>query len=358
MISKKKDGLYYAIEKASHPCPECRYQSADLFKKDLDLFLVGKTPTVAPTYDRICNFVSRHRVLALVSLGATVLFFATLLVFVWRQKVLEQQAAKDAQNIATLFLEYLNSQTNPYAKRNSEIDELLSESSDKIHRVFGRNPNLEAQVRATLSGILLNQGEFELAYFQAEKAVECDPTKIDILIATNWSLGNALVEQSKFREAEKHYESLARLIENKSPAKTEDTWILQVQQARLYRKLGRYEEALTYAKASEGLASNTQSNRQELGVIYHRLAQYKEACTIFRQVLEYRISSASGQSSISDAQENLAQTLVEAGLFDEAEQLYNEARNTRRTFLGPQHPNTLLVERQYAFFSAKARKVG
>jgi CHAT domain-containing protein/Tfp pilus assembly protein PilF len=120
------------------------------------------------------------------------------------------------------------------------------------------------------------------------------------------NLGSAYFFEGKYFEASRSYQDAMTLVERASPESWSDYWkqITAFNQATLYQRLGRYQDALqTYREVERSSHSLTASDRAHLytnlGALYRRLGDPWKAMDTYRRALDLYSTQHDSDGEIS-----------------------------------------------------------
>jgi tetratricopeptide (TPR) repeat protein len=167
------------------------------------------------------------------------------------------------------------------------------------------------------------------------------------------NLGNILLNEEDFPEAEKIFLELLRDYEKKGDTKNPNYIVAKGSAARAFMEQGKVEEGLRFMQ--EALEMSTEVNGERHRTTLALLINFGMALSEFGKYEEALIYTEHGYRVFEEifgerapdtlfVSVNYANLLRELERFDEAESLLNKALNFNRELLGAEHPNTLLSE--------------
>jgi CHAT domain-containing protein len=185
----------------------------------------------------------------------------------------------------------LSNVTSSLGKNNDAVD--FAQQADKVYRKLG---DAEGQAYALNSrGIAEGElGLYPTAQASFHEALTFSRSIHDFKteVRTLNNLGNAYYFPGNYLEALRAYEEALQIVERHSTELWSDYWrqITKINQATLYQRLGRYQNALQIYKqvgtSSKSLPSSDQAHLfMNLGVLYRRLGDPWKALDSYQSAL-------------------------------------------------------------------------
>ena len=291
-----------------------RYGTPSELAADIQRYLSNEPVQAQPpsaTY-RLQKYVRRHRV----GVGVAAAFVIALVAFAINQSIQLRRITRerDRADRVSEFMTSMFRVSDPSESRGNSITarEILDNGSKSIETSLAKDPELQADLIATMAATYLNLGLYSRAQEHLERAVEIQRR---VLGLNNWKtlqsmslLGWILQRQGRYPESEKLLrETLDR-------------------QTRVFGTADPYALSTLF----------------RLGVTLSQEGQYTEAERVERQALEIaRRTGSSNDTNLLAAMNNLADTLDSEGNYAEAEKLQREEIDTARRVHGEDYPPTL-----------------
>ncbi len=322
LVSQLRGDLDWITMKAIDRDPNRRYGTPSELAADLHRYLRYDPVLARPaslSY-RFEKYVRRHRMG--VTAAAALLFllaaFAATEAAQLHRTTLERDRAareRDRANRVTDFMTGMFKVSDPSEARGNSITarEILDKASKNIDTGLAQDPELQAQMAATMGKVYGSLGLY--------------------------SQSRSLLEQS--------VSARSRTLGPDAP----DTLRTQVELAWILRLEGYYSNAesmlrQTLAAEQQTLGPDSPDTikcTSNLAVVLSDEGRFDDAESMFRAVLESRIRTLGPDSPATIiARNNLATILFNEHKFPEAEKLYREVLDIRERTLGPDHPYTLL----------------
>jgi eukaryotic-like serine/threonine-protein kinase len=351
------------VLKAMQKSPADRYTTADAFSQDLQRYLDGAPVLARPdavTY-RIGKFVRRHRVgvaagvLAALALGAG--FASTT----WQARKANQQAER-AQAVKE-FLVGLFRQADPNKSAVQDLTarEMLQRGQDELKTKLKDQPRLRAEISGVLSEVYSQLNDEASAKPLAE-------ARRDLTLALDGpdsvSHGEALEAlaevQSALGEREAsiaNYSRARSIYADHAAERRSDLAEISGHIAFQQVELGRLQEAVDTLTASIPLMESALGSGNHLTLHYKtvlavtvaRLGDFARAERIAAEVLP-RLTALDSERPTNAAtiRSNLAQMLMSASRFEQAEALFHQAGDSARRMWGPDSLNAITDDRSLA----------
>ncbi|KAA3606064.1 MAG: serine/threonine protein kinase [Planctomycetota bacterium] len=296
--------------KALEKDPRRRYRSAAEVADELQRWLKGETvlaKTPGP-FRRSWKWAKRHPLWTGFALMA-VAFSLSLMAMFWHERQTRIRAER-----AVTFLEGLFATADPgmNPSQRDAVGELLDQRAEQLRKEFQGDP--EIQVRLLLA------------------------------------IGQANAAFGRPGEAEKHFRACLDIgLPLHGPSHPE---ILAARNelAVLFETSGRYHEAeATFQQILEGLDGTDGLNllrllsvKMNLGLVAFRLGKVEASIEMLEAVLDdYLNIEPYPREEVEDCQHNLASICRQSGKLQRAETLATSAWESRRRYLGEDHPKTL-----------------
>jgi len=344
--------------------PRRRYASAEQFAEDIRRHLEG-LPVLARRSTlgyRVGKFLRRHRV----GVAATTALLLASLGFglaMARQSQLMARERDRAERV-TQFLIDLFKVSDPYQPTG---EELLDRGAQRLAAGLGEEPELRADLMATVGRTFHNLGLYEKARPLLESALEIrrsrgdDPLKV---AESLHHLGLLHLAEGDYDEAEELFAEALELrrgeLGDSHLAVAEvldDLGELYQYQGRTEEAEARFTEALQMRRRLAGADHpDVAESLQNLASVLARSEDDRpRAERLYRESLAmHRTIYGDQHPHVGTLLSNLAHLLQRTGQLEEAEGLYRESLTIRRQYLGDRHPNlanslynlaNLLVER-------------
>lgn len=363
------------VGKAMAKDKEQRYPSAAAMGADLQRFLRDEPILAVPpsTSYRVYKFARRHRALvagasvALLSVlgGAAAATFGLWRATQERDEAIEARGLMDLARLKSAreadravavnaFLNRMFESANPFeaGARDVTVGEWLDREAARIHDAFPGQPEIEANVRATIGVAYRSLGRLPEAEAHLRAAIDrqrlargeetADFARMQRELASVLlARGDVAAAKPLFREA---LATSERVLGRQSRS-----WLIAL--GRLGMALieaGELEEAeRSLREATAGLAALPTPGDEDLAIMRNNLGRVLRASGKLEQAEEfYRAAYADflrihGESNPQTgiALNNVARALGDRGKLDEAEQAYREALRILTASLGPQHPS-------------------
>jgi len=292
-----------------------RYETASALSQDIRRYLANEPISARPPSSayRAGKFVRRNR-LAVAMVSALLVALVAGVVGTGIGFVRERSQARRAQTVTDMLTNMLG-KVDPNVAKGQDITvrQVLDELAKTIDEDFGNEPEIEAEVRATIGTMYYELGLYEAAEPHLEKAVK-------------------LHRRVHGAEHEATLNLLNRVAMN------------SYGQRRFDRATEIWEELV--ASQSDQLGAKherTLTAKQNLATIYKNLQRFDEAERLFVDVLEDRRRVLGNDNGFTTAtMNNLANLYNQTGRPEMAEPLYVEALAIRRRVLGNDHGKTLV----------------
>ena len=306
--------LDWITMKALEKDRERRYGSPSELAADLMRHLRNEPVLAGPPSAayKARKFVRRHRVgVAFASLGVL-----ALVAFAAAMAVQNARIAREAESKRRVsdFLTELFSVSDPGEARGNTVTarEILDRGSDRIRGTLSNDPNVRAELMATMGTVYSNLGLY--------------PRAEPLLVAA--------------------LESRRRLLAADDP----ETLRLSSETARLYLRQGRNVEAEALVRGTLDIQKrvlgvehpDSLKSMGDLARVYSAMGRYKEAEALFRETLDIanRVLGPGHPDSFK-SMSDLAALYVAQGREKESAELIRDAVGIAKRVLGPEHPDTL-----------------
>jgi len=336
---------------------ERRYASAEALARDVDHFLASEPLEARPDAlgYRLGKFVRRHR-----GAVATAALMGSLLVGSAAYFTLRLTRARDAavaeavrtQRIQTFMTTLFQGGEEEYGPAQDLRVTTLVERGAKAARALDAEPEVQADLYATLGGIYQNLGEFDRADGLLGAALErrrflrgpADPSVGESLLALGW----LRAEQARFDEAERLIRQGHDLLERVLPADHPRLALAKTQLGTALVSLERYAEAIPLLERAVQLLARPGPPTWELSAATTMLANAHfyasnygraEALNASALAMDRRLHGDS-HPSIADDLINLGTVQFEWGHYADAEPQLREALQIERLHHGAEHPET------------------
>jgi serine/threonine protein kinase/Tfp pilus assembly protein PilF len=344
------------VSKAMHKEPRRRYASAADLAEDVGRHLTGLPVRARPdtlAY-RASRFVRRHR-FGVAAAGSAIV---VLIGFAVAMAAQAARIAREAEAKArvTEFLTDLFKVSDPSEARGNTITarELLDRGTAKIRESLQDQPEIQAQLMATMANVYLSLGLSGQAEQQAKLALETrrrvlGPDHRDTLGSMN-SLANAYWRQGRLAEAEALHRETFKIARRVLGPEDPDTLTSMNGLAVACEGQGRYAEAEALNREALDIKNRvlgpehplTLLSRNNLATACHNQGRYAEAEALHRETLEIseRVLGADHPDTLR-VMGNLANAFGAQGRHAEAEALHRKTLAIQERVLGPEHPETV-----------------
>jgi len=342
-----------------------RYQTVNGLARDLQRHLEGETVEAAPpsaTY-RARKFARRYRV-ALATTAAFVVVLAAAAVVSIRQSIRANRAAAAAQAVNDFLQNDLlaqasaSNQAGPGAtpELHLEVRTALDRAATRIAGKFERQPEVEADIRATIGRTYTDLGLYAEARRHLERALELqrrllgseNPRTMD----TVGALASTAAYQGASAEAETLLSGILPIQRRVLGPEHPKTLLSMVSLANTFYLQGKHAQA--EAMDAQLLAiqrrvvgpehPDTLKTMNNLALVYHDEGKFTQSEDMYRELVEIR-RRVLGPDHPDTARSigNLARAYWSEGKVDQAQGLYLQALEILRRVQGPDHPNTALI---------------
>jgi serine/threonine protein kinase/Tfp pilus assembly protein PilF len=340
-----------------------RYGSPAELAADLAHHLRDEPVQARPpsTTYRARKFVRRHRIgVAFAATGAVALvgFAVTMAVQAERLRAQMRQTEREAKAKAQVstFLTDLFRVSDPSQARGRTITarELLDRGEAKIRSTLTDQPEVRAELLATMARVYDNLGLFERAEALQKEAFDARRRVLgDDHADTLWSmnaLANVYVGRGRYAEAEALYrETLERRKRVLGPEHP-DTLISMFNLALVRQRQGRAADAETLFRETLEIQKRvlgpehaaTLKTMVSIAGALSDQKRYPEAEASFRDAVavEKRVLGPDHPDALL-ATVSMGYAMSAQGRFADAEAIYRDALETQKRVLGPDHPDTL-----------------
>ncbi len=290
--------------------PEGRYTSAEQLSEDLRRYLEGQPVRARrPTFAyRSGKFLRRHRVGAVMTLAVAALIVAFGVSTQVQHRRTALEAAKAARTLEFLTEMFELSEPARSLGRTITAREILDRGAERIIDEFADQPEVQAELLATVGRVYSRLALFEDARPLLEQALS-------------------------LRRASGSTPDLAQSLQ--------DLADLHSQTGQLGAAESLYREALDQRRSFFGERHPTvvTSLNQLAGGLFD-LGRYQEAEPLYLQALELGEGLFGEEhAQVATTVNDLAVLYHEMGDLQRAEPLYRRALESRRRLLGPRHPD-------------------
>jgi eukaryotic-like serine/threonine-protein kinase len=314
LLTSLRGDLDWITMKAIEKDRSRRYGTPSELAADIQRYLRHEPVMARPAspFYRMRKYIRRHRV----GVGVAAAFLIVLVAFAMDQSIELRRITRerDRADRVSEFMASMFRVSDPSESRGNSVTarEILDNGSKNIEASLAKDPELQADLSATMAGTYLNLGLYSRALEHLERAVEIQRR---VLGVNNWKTLQAMSLEG---------------------------WILQRQ--------GRYPESEKVLRETLGRQTrafgaanpHTLSTLTRLGVTLADERRYPEAEKAQRQVLEIVHSTAKPDDpTLLTAMDNLASTLESEGHYAEAEKLQSEVLDAERRAQGEDYPLTM-----------------
>ena len=363
--SKIRGDLDWIVARAMSKTVERRYAGANAFAEDIRRHLAGETVDAGPPdlRYRAGKFVRKHRapmisallILAAIIAGATISILQAIRA-THAESLAKDEAAR--ANAATQFLlEDILGQADPQNNTNRELTlkDAIDRGADLIDTRFKERPKVASFLHNTLSSAYLNLGESESAIRESKRAVELTrPTKdtdIKSYFQALFGLAAIYLVEGDLPQARTLFENEIAPFTS-SPVASMRSDALQIQ-GKLLLEEKRFAPAETALRAALDAALLDSSRASILGILGYTLnstGRHKEAIELGEEALALiRKNNTPDSITLIRAEQSLARTFGNAGLYDEAIKRHEDITRRAIATLGPDHPDVEGLKVSHAY---------
>jgi serine/threonine-protein kinase len=355
------------LAKAMQKEPARRYASAAELADDVGRHLHRLPVRARPdtmAY-RASRFVRRHRFGVTAAGAALVLLIAFAVAMALQAARIAREAEAKAR--VTAFLTDLFKVSDPGEARGNTITarELLDKGAAKIHQGLEDEPQIQAELMATMGSVYFNLGLYAEAEQQAKLALETrrrvlgpeHPSTLKSMV----SLAHAYSRQGRQGEAEALYRETLEIQKRVLGPEHPDTLLSMNGVAIACHRQGRHAEAESLHRQTLEIRKrvmgpehpDTQQSRNNLGTLLDAQGRYAESEALQRENLEIRMRALGpDHPQTLTSMNNLAIAIGAQGRYAEAEALLQKTRDIHTRVLGAAHPNTLMSIYNLGCFTA------
>ena len=349
--------------------PERRYASVEAFAEDVRRYrrllpVVAQPESVVYTGRR---FLARHRLGVIAATVAIAAALATAAVFVRQARITAVE--RDRANLearkteqVNRFLQSMLSAADPSRDgREVKVVDVLDRAGDRLTRELVGQPELEAELRATLASTYQGLGVFDPAVSHARRALELREQIFGVDSAaaagSRVDLGDALLTRGDYREAEPVLRQALATFERVGLDESVGAATGRRYLAEVLNEIGAFDEAervqgqaiAQYRRLLPADDDRVAGALNDLGVLLGNRQQYAKAEPLHREALAI-MRRVHGPSHLDVAQtlNNLAGVLDYQKRYDEAEPLYREALDIQIRILGEDHSRVVVTRSSLA----------
>ena len=378
-----KGELDWIVLKAIEKDRVRRYETPNEFASDIENYLQGEAVTACPpsAWYRFNKFAKRNKVV----LGTTALVVASLILGLaattwqtFRALQAEREAEankKEAVAVNTFFLEdlldlkgvesQLSAGLNP--DPNLKLDTLLDRAADNLDTRFANQPDVKANLQATLAESFTSVGRYDraadlyrkyLAYVDSRKGLK-DQESLRVMR----ELARLYAKQSNLRSAISLAAEALKISEEELPKNHPLTLQLKNDLAIIHRQQGDFDQAIKLHQ--ECLDSESTEPEKEdfdlvvmsnLGLVFEEIHRFEDAAKIHEKVIAALERQPSANPvRVAASLNNLGRCFLRSGRFlknskhfAQAKPLLNQSLSIFQRERRPHHPDILRVREQLA----------
>ncbi|MCC6233974.1 MAG: tetratricopeptide repeat protein, partial [Verrucomicrobiales bacterium] len=348
-----------------------RYPGASALAADLERHLAFEPVSARPPSARyrLRKMIRRHRLAVLAGGLVGLSLLAGLAVAGWQYRetrLAYARAHRDAtlsQQVAT-FLEQMLEAAGPAVARGRDtqmLREIVDTTAERVGRELADQPEVEARIRASLSKVYYDMGEYTKAEAMDREALRLytsvlPPDDLRLQSVKN-NLAGDLHQLGRLDECEvllrECLEARRRLKEGDS----NDMIIAMFNLASLQMFLGMLPEADAGLQEARAMAERMASPEPGLvaglvdrsGSVLSLQSRHEEALGMFQRALELRRGARGlDHPEYAESLHNLGVAFLHLDRLDEAERTLSEALALKRRILGPLHPGSGATLANYA----------
>lgn len=361
LLSRELDDI---VRMAIRKEPQARYSSVERFSADIQNFLEGFPVAAAKGNTRYlaAKFIQRHKWGVSLALASVLLLcafaagMAVLAVNYARERDSAKLQSSRAEQV-TQFLTDLFKASDPYRAKGQTLTakELLDAGAKRIGKELQTQPAVRVRVREAIGLAYEHLGATDRAEDLYRSAVD-DATQAYGSHAKETArqlryLGDAQRQQSKLPEAEKHLRESLAILDASSGGEDEKANILNNLGLVLQERGQAFESEKLFHRAVELASkfgkdpSDTLTMKSNLGGVWVDLGRYRDAEGIFRQVLEQRRTLlGKDHPQVYRSMQRLGHLLELNGSYEEAETLDRMAILNFTRLVSGQHSDVLVTK--------------
>jgi len=338
-----------------HKQADRRYASAHSLGEDLRRFQQGKPVLARPdsAWYRLHRFVGRNRwpvSFAAVALLAGVIGLAA---YVHTSQVAMRKALTTSR--VSQFLTDFFSSPDPWAEGLSDMSmqDFFGSGLDSMFADLDDEPEVRAELAATLGKVLLNLGDEEQAIALLQSALDAEPemAQRDPALAADihFDLGVAQRRSGLLEQAEVNLLKVLALRGNFLEQESEEMASAWNTLGLVHHTMGEfdaaqveYEKALAIRQSLEGPdAPTSAATWNNLGALAMKQGKLNAAVEAFERALKIHQKQYAGEEhpDLATTLNNLGMGLEALGKFDDAEACFMESLAMRRRLLAADHPH-------------------
>jgi non-specific serine/threonine protein kinase/serine/threonine-protein kinase len=356
LAARLRGELDWIVVKAIEKEPSRRYASVHDLELDIRRFLLHQPIDAAPPGASylVRKFVRRHRV----GVGASVLSVISLMAFGGAMAVQARRISRERNRAESVsrFLTDLFSASDPDKAlgQSATAREILDKGTERIEHELRNEPQVQAQLFATIGRVYSNLGDYPKAEQVLGLSIQCWKQALGSeaqgTLAAKFALARLYQLEGRLREAEALHrdalDSQRRILGNEH----RDTLLSISSLANAINTQGRFHEAeLLYrevlAEQRRVLGSDdpqTVASLSNLGNALGAQGRIKDGEAAYREALEAeRRLLGDDHPHTLITMNNVADCCRARGEFDEAERLHEGVLRRRTKVLGPNHPDTV-----------------
>jgi eukaryotic-like serine/threonine-protein kinase len=345
-----------------------RYATPLELAADVDRYLRNAPVSAHPAglAYRTRKYVRRHRLGVSVAAAGLVLLIGFAAAQATELRKIRQQ--RDRADRIAHFMTGIFKVPNPSEARGNTVTarEILDKASQQIGNNLNKDPELQAQLMATMAQTYTGLGLYGRSQDLTEHSLAIQSSvfgkRSRETLASESYLAQILRAQGHLPEAEKLLQNTIEVQRQVLGPNDPDTLASMDRLGYVYTNEARHSDAenlfrQTLSAERKVLGPDdpqTLSTLNELAEVLTPQGRYAEADQMYGELIAAQKRTLGPDHpatllSLSHAAENLE----EEGRFPEAEKLYSEVIAAQRRVLGPEHPQTLRAMTMLAFTMAK-----
>ena len=347
-----------------------RYASVEQLSSDLENYLARRPVRAcrdSASY-RLTRFVQRNRVAVIVATTVAVML-SSATVFSVRERVLAERQAARARGMSQFLQEMMRS-PDPGSEigRSATVLEALNWATRRVESWFPDDPEIEADVRASIAETYLSLGFHDKADPEVERAMAIrhhlhGDNHIDVATSL-FQRGRIHFQRGRYEQADVTLLSSLAIQERARPR--DDTVYVGTLTVAGYlaHDTGRHEDAERYFRRARIVSHESLGEEQPqlasataaLAALLHDRGKLDESESLHREALALR-RKLFGEShpDVADSLDWLGRVLRDLGRFEEAIETLRTALEMNREHMGEQHPATA---RSFHFLGTALARVG
>jgi len=359
LLSLLRGDLDWIVMKAMEKDRAHRYGTPSELAADISRYLHHEPVVARPASAgyRLQKYVRRHRVGVAVAAGLVTLLAGFAVMQAVQVRRISRE--RDRANRIAEFMTKMFKVSDPSEARGNSITarEVLDKASKDIDTSLAKDPDMQAQLMATMGDVYLSLGLYNQAEALFRKALDTrlrlfgPPNRTVIL--NKKALADVLKDETKFQEAEKYGRDAMESAWKSLGPGDPDTIQTGLSLALVLNSEGRFPDSETTDRqllANVAQVKNpslrddlTRQIQTSLAINLAYQGKFAEAEKSFRAVYEIvRKTLGPDHPSTLRSLGNIGSILLQQNKYSEAEGVYKQVLEGDRRVLGAEHPITLM----------------